>query len=621
MPKPWSRHTRTHADPFAVESLEPRIVLDGTPANAAHPVVEVQTDFGNIYIELFPDVAPLTVENFLGYVNRGDYDASFFHRHVTDFIIQGGGWSFDENRVPQTRHITQQNPIVNEYNLSNLEWTVAMAKIGAQYERDQQGNFILDEDGNQILIDGTGPDTATSEWFINLGDNSENLDNQNGGFTVFGEVIGGRDVVTTIAGLRVVNLGEGFETVPVTDSFDPGGTTLHNEDVVNLNDVELVYDPATSLLADTTVVPGGTANGANHTTVTITSQFDRAIAFRQMGLSGGWTVTDLNLKADQEGKATSPVTWIDSKDGKTYAAAVSPDGLMLYKNTTGTTWTSRNLNAEISGADLITSSLTTFATAQGRVYLVGLAADGGMILFRQTDGSANGEYTWTARNLSETDLLVNNADTTPAFTSPLTSYVTSWGALNVVGLDGDGNIQAVWWAAGRPSWSVSNLSAITGAPPMIGVVAPYLTSWNAINLTGTDADGNVVVTWWVPSFGPDWVQTNLTTLKGGPTLDTGSVATYVTPWGGTNILGRNADGDLVAYWWVPSLGPGNWQIANLSNSITGAESTTGPTIGFTSPSGVVNIFGAAADGELIRYWWQPGDQWQWENVSATAALT
>ncbi|VAX40194.1 hypothetical protein MNBD_PLANCTO03-1007, partial [hydrothermal vent metagenome] len=368
-------------------------------------------------------------------------------------------------------------------------------------------------------------------------------------------------------------------------------------------------------------VPGGTANGSNLTTVTLTSQFGRAIAFQQNGLSGGWTVTDLNINAEQSGTSTAPVTWIDPKDSKTYAAAISADGLMLYKNTTGTTWTARNLNAEISGAELITSSLTTFTGNGGNVYVAGLTATGEMMLFNQTGGQSNGEYTWTARNLSETDLLVNNLDTTPAFTSPLSSYVTAWNGLNIVGLDANGDIQAIWWAPGRESWSATNLSNATGAPPMQGTIAPYLTTWGAINLSGTDASGNVVVTWWMPSFGGDWVQTNLTDLKNGPTLDAGSVATYVTPWGGTNILGRNADGDLIAYWWAPSLGPGQWQITNLTDFITGAESTSGPTIGFSSPSGVVNIFGSAADGELIRYWWQPNEAWQWENVSSTASYT
>ncbi len=590
-------HPKTADARFEVESLEPRIVLDATTGNGLHPIVEVQTNFGNIYIELFEDDTPATVANFMGYVERDDWDNTFFHRLMTGFVLQGGGWSYDKDRTPRTDKVTQQNPVENEFGISNTQWTVAMAKLGGD------------------------PDSATSEWFINLADNSENLDNQNGGFTVFGEVVGGRDVVNTITDLRVINLGSGFETVPVSDNFDETGNTLLNDDLVVIRDVVLVFDPDTSLLADTTVVPGGTANFANLTTVTLQSQFGRAIAFQQNGPAGGWTVTDLNLNAEQSGTSTAPVTWIDPKDSTTYAAGISTDGLMLYKNTTGTTWTVRNLNTEIAGAGLITSSLTTFISKDDRVYVIGLTASGEMMLFRQTGGESNGEFTWTARNLSTTDLTVNNLDTTPVFTSPLSSYVTAWNGLNIVGLDANGDIQAVWWAPGRDAWSAANLSNSTGAPPMQGTIAPYLISGRkVINLAGTDLAGNVVVTWWVPSFGGDWVQSNLTDLKGGPTLDAGSVATYVTSSGGTSILGRNAEGDVVVYWWEPPLGPGNWLITNMNKLITGAEIPTGPMIGVTSPSGVINIFGSAADGELIRYWWRNGDPWQWENVSSTASF-
>jgi peptidyl-prolyl cis-trans isomerase A (cyclophilin A) len=595
MPRVFSRGPEL-ASVGLLEALEPRIVLDGTPGDPGNPVVEVGTDYGTIHIELFPDVAPATVDNFLGYVNRQDYDGTFFHRHVRDFVLQGGGWSYDKDRVPRTQHITQQDPVVNEFNLSNVRWTVAMAKLGGD------------------------PDSATSEWFINLGDNSENLDNQNGGFTVFGEVVGGRDVVNEITGLRLLNLGQGFENVPVTESFDPQSEELNNDDLVVLRSVRLAFDPDRSLLASTTTLPSGAATGANVTTVVVENQFDRAIAFKQVGLSGGWTVTDLGLKSSQTGDTSAPVTWIDPKDGLTYAAAVSADGLILFKNVQGTTWTARNLNSEVQGADLITESLTVFVSQGRKAHIAGLTADGEMMLFFQTGGSSGGEYAWTARNLSQTDL-ADAGLSTPEFAGSLSSYVTSWNGMNIVGLDGQGAIQAVWWAPGLDRWTTSNLSGITGAPPIQGAVSPYLTSWNAINLTGVDEGGNVVVTWWIPSFGGDWVTSDLTDLFAGPELTPGSVSTYVTAWGGTNIVGRDSEGNVAAYWWSPDLGPGNWNTIILSDFIEGAEVPTGPMVGFSSPSGTVNIFGAKDNGELIRYWWRPGDEWRWQNVSEVAELT
>lgn len=134
-------------------------------------LVRLTTDLGDILLELVDD-APVTTANFLQYVEDGFYDGTIFHRVVPDFVVQGGG--FLPGMVQQEGI---RDPIVNEFSpdRSNLRSTVAMAKLGDD------------------------PDSATSQFFVNLADNSENLDNQNGGFTVFANVIEGMDVVDAIA--------------------------------------------------------------------------------------------------------------------------------------------------------------------------------------------------------------------------------------------------------------------------------------------------------------------------------------------------------------------------------------------------------------------------------------
>jgi cyclophilin family peptidyl-prolyl cis-trans isomerase len=135
----------------------------------SNPVVTFNTNQGPILIELFPEAAPGTVENFLDYVNNGDYEDSIFHRLVPNFVLQGGGFTSDAEdftNVGQFDPIETDDPIQNEFELSNVRGTIAMAKLG----------------GN--------PNSATSQWFVNLADNSNNLDNTNGGFTVFGQVLG-----------------------------------------------------------------------------------------------------------------------------------------------------------------------------------------------------------------------------------------------------------------------------------------------------------------------------------------------------------------------------------------------------------------------------------------------
>ena len=138
--------------------------------NAA-PLVALDTPVGRIVLELHED-KPVTVANFLAYIDSGRYQNSFAHRLDPGFVLQGGGFTLQE--LTPT-YVPTYPPIVNEYNVgqvrSNVLGTIAMAKLGGD------------------------PNSATSQWFLNLADNSANLDKQNGGFTVFGSVVDGMEVL------------------------------------------------------------------------------------------------------------------------------------------------------------------------------------------------------------------------------------------------------------------------------------------------------------------------------------------------------------------------------------------------------------------------------------------
>ena len=157
--------------------------LDGAFRVVTPNLVRLTTSLGDVVFELVDD-APVTTANFLQYVEDGFYDGTIFHRVVPNFVVQGGGFLPGMVAPDGLR-----DPIVNEFspNRSNVRSTVAMAKVG----------------GN--------PDSATSQFFVNLADNSGNLDNQNGGFTVFANVIQGMNVVDAIAAVPLN--GE----MPVTD--------------------------------------------------------------------------------------------------------------------------------------------------------------------------------------------------------------------------------------------------------------------------------------------------------------------------------------------------------------------------------------------------------------------
>src|SRR3972149_621121 len=147
-------------------------------------IVRMETNLGSFNIGLYDDDAPETVKNFLNYVNRGDYDNSIIHRSVPGFVVQGGGYKCCDI-FGQAYHILTDPPVLNEFDpsRSNIRGTIAMAKLGDD------------------------PDSATSEWFFNLADNHDNLDNQNGGFPVFARVLdAGMDVVDAIAVLPIISV-------------------------------------------------------------------------------------------------------------------------------------------------------------------------------------------------------------------------------------------------------------------------------------------------------------------------------------------------------------------------------------------------------------------------------
>jgi cyclophilin family peptidyl-prolyl cis-trans isomerase len=163
--------------------------------------VTIHTPLGDIEVHLFDEQTPATVANFLKYVNDGSYNSSFIHRSVPGFVIQGGGFAFKDDKAVA---IAEEPPVINEPGISNLRGTIAMAKLPDQ------------------------PNSATNQWFFNLKDNSAELDSQNGGFTVFGEVSSGMNVVDAIAALKVWNAGAPFGELPLINFTNTGPIRAEN---------------------------------------------------------------------------------------------------------------------------------------------------------------------------------------------------------------------------------------------------------------------------------------------------------------------------------------------------------------------------------------------------------
>src|SRR5262249_4154331 len=154
------------------------------------PIVLMDTSMGKIKIELYPDKAPITVKNFLTYVDEKFYDGTIFHRVIPNFMIQGGGM------MPTMKEKDTKAPIKNESSngLPNQRGTIAMART------------------NQ-------PDSATAQFFINHKDNKflDKAQSRDGvGYCVFGKVLEGMDVVDKIAGAKTGDKGD-YQDVPVQD--------------------------------------------------------------------------------------------------------------------------------------------------------------------------------------------------------------------------------------------------------------------------------------------------------------------------------------------------------------------------------------------------------------------
>jgi peptidyl-prolyl cis-trans isomerase A (cyclophilin A) len=337
----------------------------------AGTIVRLATTSGNIDLEMFDSQAPANVANYLNYVNSGRYNGTIIHRSIPTFVIQGGGFT------PNGQHIEQFAPVRNEFSAtrSNVRGTIAMAKIpGFQ---DFNGNGV--QDAGEPSIPGGGPNSATSEFFINLNNNAgtapNGLDFQNGGFTVFGQVInnGMTTTVDPIAALPITDASEisGALTDLPTRTAVTGTPTP--DDMVLVNTASVVPEAAIYTYSASSDNPGlvtptvngtdltlayGTGTGTANITVTATAA-DGSTASQTFQAGVG----ELTLTLSAERGQRNSVTFTDA-DGTRGAIAINRAGLVNVR-ITGTDLTQTNrqrnivLGGMVSGLDTIAATDTT----------------------------------------------------------------------------------------------------------------------------------------------------------------------------------------------------------------------------------------------------------------------
>jgi cyclophilin family peptidyl-prolyl cis-trans isomerase len=269
---------RTHAPTVASQIADISVFRNAMPGDVdlythfanvdgLNTQLRLNTNQGAVDIELYDMRTPKTVDNFLNYVSTGKYNNDIFHRLAINpdgskFVLQGGGFTFSANPSNITS-VTTGASVMNEPGISNTRGTVAMAKLG------------------------NDPNSATSQFFFNLSDNSSNLDNQNGGFTVFATVIN--------------------NTMTVVDQM--ANATIKDESRFNsaLNTIPLINYNGNNFPTDTTV-----ANFEAINTVTFLRQnLTYSVSSSNPGLvtaTLNGTHVALNYQAGQGGTATITVT-------------------------------------------------------------------------------------------------------------------------------------------------------------------------------------------------------------------------------------------------------------------------------------------------------------------------
>ena len=512
--------------------------------NIVNSQVKIRTSKGDVNVDLLDKDAPQTVENFYNYVNADAYDNSIFHRLASGFVLQGGGFKFNPavtadptatppvTASPALITAIPTNPAVeNEFdgvNRSNLAGTVAMAKLGSD------------------------PNSATNQFFFNLANNSSNLDNQNGGFTVFGRLVGAADIAV-VDNLSKVTGTTNTSTTSTTSKikkFDASNATGVNASVRGaLNDLPLddykngVAKTTTEINASNPPNPND-KTGSNFATDTTAANFlrilgvdtvvrDEVLTYTVVSNSNPTLFSDpthlikdnrltLTTAADQVGTATIVVRATD-KHGVSTGTDGNPDATFHVSVSAKPVFTSATA---VNVAENTTAVQTVVATdadvpAQTVTYSISGGADqtkfnittGGVLTFTSapnfelpTDANTDNVYAvqvkaddgnggTTTQNINVTVTAVS--DNSPVFTSAAAVEVNenATTVLTVVATDADLPAQTVTYSisdgADKDLFDITSGGVLTfkSAPNFEAPTDAGTNNVYAVQVTANDGSG------------------------------------------------------------------------------------------------------------------------------------
>lgn len=353
------RVIRSAASPVAATTISGQTLANGGNTSISltdkfsdpdsESAVRIITNVGTMDFILYNTATPQTVTNFLSYVNNasssGNYNGAVFHRSVPGFVVQGGGFKVQSSPNNFTSITTTASP-TNEPGISNLTGTVAMAKLGSD------------------------PNSATDQFFVNLADNSSNLDNQNGGFTVFARVAGsGMTTANAIAALPTVsstvnidgNANSSLTGWPLTSA----SASMDTSKVVSITSAAPVAvlsysvtgntnpSAVTASISGTNVQINGVAGGQSNVTVTATD------------LDGNTVSQTFAVTVNQAPLITSSAPSTNGAVGSTYSFSYTATGYPVptFSVTSG----ALPAGLSLSSSGVISGTCTTAGTYTGVV--------------------------------------------------------------------------------------------------------------------------------------------------------------------------------------------------------------------------------------------------------------
>lgn len=284
------------------------------------------------------------------------------------------------------------------------------------------------------------------------------------------------------------------------------------------------------------------------------------------GLDTSWTYRNLTLEAPNATIPGEKLTVLIGTDGIVYIAGLQTNGdLVLYSQTGAVyqgnyAWTFVNLAADHlrpQGMSMphFNGNIISYVTTWNGLNIAGLDDDGNI----QTVWWAPGLAQWQTSNLSG----ITHA---PPLTGGLTAYLTPWGGINLAGLNTGGQVSVTWWVPDfEGNWLTDNLSEEFNGPNLTPVsITSYVSTWGGLNVAGLDNSGRVVVYWWAPDLSA-WEVTSLSDRIANAPLPAGALTGIATPTGSLNLFGAGGDHHVLRYHWEVG---GQWAAEDLTSAVS-----------------------------------------------------